>query len=407
MSLHYLLYIPTITVGAQDQIKRILVTDTQKQLKRRAFAVGEGIDGVHTSGPHAWQKRILLRALSIKHIRSMEPIVRQTVQQLALTDDKGTKEIDMYPVAVAIVQKAFTRLLYGDHLGLSEAEMNQASQNLRTLVDNIYPHGIVVLYFRPLARVLRYFSSTMTCTLKAMDGIDSLQNRVLERWMETKDKESMDGLLFKLLTAAAEEVERPMPLNIVRDNMLSLTIGGVDSTASGVLFTLIALASHTEWQTKVREEIANAQTEHISDGLPILNAVVSESLRLYPPFPESFPRVVDTNGYTMSGYHLPRGVMVTCHLMALHRDPAYWSDADRFDPSRFMDTSSHSQWYLPFGAGPESCIGKKLALITIRTAVAEFVRLYSFSVTKPIETGTFYVTLAPQNNEAYFSISRI
>ncbi|KAG0186732.1 hypothetical protein DFQ28_007392, partial [Apophysomyces sp. BC1034] len=391
----YLLYTPIIATSVPKELKRILVTETQKQLKRRTLFVGESIESVQTSEAHQKQKRVLLRAFSVKHIQLMEHIILQIFQQLSIVGDHEKTEVNMYPLLLNIVQRAFTQFLYGSSMGLTDIEMAKASESLRTYLDNLSSTGLVVLYCRPLARVLRYFSSNMTRTLEAADHLDVLRERVLRIWMETEDKESMDGLLFRILTAAAAETERPLSTKVVMDNLLSLSLGGIDSTASAVVFNLISLASHPEWQRRVREELMEAKPESTTAGLPVLNAVISESLRLYPPFPETFPRVVQTDNYVMSGYHIPRGTMITGHLMALHRDPTYWSDADKFDPSRFMDKASHAQWYLPFGAGPEACIGKKLALTTIRAAVSEFVRTYSFRSVQPIEPGAWFVGLVP------------
>ena len=58
---------------------------------------------------------------------------------------------------------------------------------------------------------------------------------------------------------------------------------------------------------------------------------------------------------------LEKGTTVIISTYALHRDPEYFPDPDRFDPERFTEEAKQSRphyCYLPFGDGPRICIGK-------------------------------------------------
>jgi cytochrome P450 len=57
----------------------------------------------------------------------------------------------------------------------------------------------------------------------------------------------------------------------------------------------------------------------------------------------------------------------------LHRHPAFWPDPDRFVPARFADPESRTSprgAFLPFGAGPHSCLGSQFALLEARIVIA-------------------------------------
>jgi len=68
----------------------------------------------------------------------------------------------------------------------------------------------------------------------------------------------------------------------------------------------------------------------------------------------------------VDGFRIRKGTNVVVGCYALHRDPALWDDPEKFDPERFSHerNEGRSRWqYLPFGAGPRSCIGDHFAML--------------------------------------------
>lgn len=64
---------------------------------------------------------------------------------------------------------------------------------------------------------------------------------------------------------------------------------------------------------------------------------------------------------TLAGVKLPRGQLIQVHCYAMHRDPDFFPEPDRFDPDRFLPPNKERiipYTYLPFGAGPRNCIGE-------------------------------------------------
>jgi cytochrome P450 len=79
----------------------------------------------------------------------------------------------------------------------------------------------------------------------------------------------------------------------------------------------------------------------------------------------------------VDGFRVPRGWNLFVNTYALHRDPAVWDDADRFDPDRFSPERSagRERWeYLPFGGGPRKCIGDHFAMLEATVVLATLVR---------------------------------
>jgi hypothetical protein len=88
---------------------------------------------------------------------------------------------------------------------------------------------------------------------------------------------------------------------------------------------------------------------------------IPETLRKHPPA-SNITRVV-TQPYTIpdTSAELEKGIRVVIPVYAIHHDPCYYPEPERFDPERFSDEAKFSRphfTYLPFGEGPRNCIGK-------------------------------------------------
>jgi len=98
-------------------------------------------------------------------------------------------------------------------------------------------------------------------------------------------------------------------------------------------------------------------------SLPYPEAVLKESMRLYPPVYSLFrqPKL----DVRIGEYRIPEGAVVMLPQWVVHRDPRWWDDPEQFRPERFLDggTDRPRDAYFPFGAGPRQCIGKHLSLM--------------------------------------------
>ena len=113
-------------------------------------------------------------------------------------------------------------------------------------------------------------------------------------------------------------------------------------------------------------------------NLPYTRMVIDETMRLYPPaWGFSRQALADDR---LGGYELPRGWLAFVIPYVLHRLPAYWEDAERFEPERFSPARSADRSkfvYIPFGAGPRQCIGNHFAMIEMLLVVAILAQRFS------------------------------
>jgi len=103
--------------------------------------------------------------------------------------------------------------------------------------------------------------------------------------------------------------------------------------------------------------------------------VLHEAMRLCPPA-AAIGRLA-TQDIIVDGYRVEAGTMVAVGTYAIHRDPALWDDPLLFDPDRFspQNSTGRDRWqFIPFGAGPRSCIGDHFAMLEATLALATIVR---------------------------------
>lgn len=171
-------------------------------------------------------------------------------------------------------------------------------------------------------------------------------------------------------------------------HMLLFLLGGHDTTATTLVYTLHTLSLHPSSLLALRREHtaifgANpsltpsllSSSPHLLSRLPYTTAIIRETLRLYPVV--TAPRA-GRAGYCLvsdSGQNLPtEGCLVwSCHH-GLHRRPEYWPRAEEFLPERWLAKEGDELYpikdaWRPFEFGPRACIGRELAMTELKVVL--------------------------------------
>lgn len=172
-----------------------------------------------------------------------------------------------------------------------------------------------------------------------------------------------EDLLQRLLAAPLDDDARISEL-------LTVFAAGYETTASALALALYELARHPAVQQRLREALA------ASERPPYLQAVIQETLRLYPTIPQA-PRVA-TERLKLAGYEVAKGARVVVSIYRIHRNPRVWQDPDAFIPERFLAPLPLYD-YLPYGLGERSCLGRHLAQLLLEQALAQLVRRLQFA----------------------------
>ena len=146
-------------------------------------------------------------------------------------------------------------------------------------------------------------------------------------------------------------------------------IGGTDTTATTLEWTMSLLLNHPEILKKNKVEI-DSQVGHgrlINDlniaKLPYLRCVLNETLRLYPTSPLLLRHFSSTD-CTVGGYHIPQGTILLVNVFFMNRDPKVWEEPTMFKQERFEVIRGEKEGFkfIPFGIGKRACPGARPVL---------------------------------------------
>ena len=165
-------------------------------------------------------------------------------------------------------------------------------------------------------------------------------------------------------------------------------LAGYETTSTGITFCFYELALNTDIQQKLYEEL---QTAVDSSGqfdceklwkLEFLDAVIAETLRLYPPFLRIEREVKSDYQLGDTGITLNAGLLVHISIYAIHHSQEFFPEPEKFDPDRFMPGNKEKiipYSYLPFAVGPRNCVAMRLAQMEMKVCIAHFVNKFRLS----------------------------
>ncbi|XP_077539168.1 cytochrome P450 4V2-like isoform X1 [Haemaphysalis longicornis] len=170
----------------------------------------------------------------------------------------------------------------------------------------------------------------------------------------------------------------------VKNEVTAILIGGFETTASSITFTLFLLGNHPEVQAKVQEEIdalfaddkdRDVTIEDIKQ-MKYLECVLKESMRLYPPVP-IIARNVDED-MNVGEYTIPNGAVAVAPIYFIQRHPKFFDEPDKFVPERFLETKEKNPFmYIPFSVGFRNCLGQKFANLEDKILLTQIMRRFT------------------------------
>ncbi|KAK7316391.1 hypothetical protein VNO77_35404 [Canavalia gladiata] len=214
------------------------------------------------------------------------------------------------------------------------------------------------------------------------------QNRALGE-KDHSDQDFTDTLLSVLDGRSIDGIDSD---TIIKATMLTIIAGGTDTTGVTLIWIICLILRNPLVLKKAKEELdVQVGKERFIDEsdiskLQYFQAIVKETLRLYPAAPLPAPREF-TDNCTLGGYNIKKGTHVITNLWKIHTDPNVWSDPLEFKPERFLtthkdvDVRGHHFEFLPFGSGRRICPGISLALQIVHFSLVSF--LHSFEILNP------------------------
>ncbi|KAF5708566.1 cytochrome P450 monooxygenase oxidoreductase [Fusarium mundagurra] len=235
-------------------------------------------------------------------------------------------------------------------------------------------------------------------TVSGLSHVREFANTQLEEKREkVKTDEEADGnaaedFVTKFLRLQAKDPGKITNADI--SSVCNMNIGAGSDTTSisltsiifnlikypGVLQQLRAEIQHHESRGTVSDPITFAE----ANKLPYLQAVIKEGLRMHPATGLSLGRVVPSDGATLAGQYFPPGTVVGINAWVAHANTkVFGHDAHLFRPERWLDypepVKEREAYFMTFGQGSRTCLGKNISLMELSKAVPQIVRHFDFA----------------------------
>jgi cytochrome P450 len=297
---------------------------------------------------HAHYRRLLTPPLSKTAVTGMSPEMAAIAKRRVETWPRN-QLVDFVPLAGDLMQDFAIALLFGnDHA---------RALPIARMIDDCAPAA----WPFPGPALFKY--------LRTAPKLE----RAINAWANERRGERDRTDIFSLLVNNGDETAEPPSKDII-GGLLIFTFGATFETCkNGLIWTLVMLAQHPAIAVSLADEIDHA----VGDGLPsmdkvgtlpLLDGVVREALRLFPPVPIQFRRsLVETE---LGGARIPAGMRAISSVYLINRDPDLYSEPNKFKPERWQDLDRAPYEYPVFGAGGRMCPGAFFGNQMIKTAVA-------------------------------------
>ena len=331
-------------------------------------------DGLLTSEGAFWlrQRRIAQPAFHRSRIEALAGVMADAAAETAARWETraAQRSRERHPVEIGnemmrVTRTVVLRALLGGDLGPYADTIDAAWSTInQQIADSFWSLGIADKFPTPKKR---RFHAARAVLHGAVDHLIQERRR---KSCGTAD------LLSMLIEARDEETGESMTDLQIRVEVTTFLLAGQETTALALTWLWYLLSQHEQVRERLAEEldsVLGGRSPVFADlaNLPYTRMVIDETMRLYPPA-WGFSRQA-LGDDRVGGYELPRGWLAFMIPYVLHRLPAYWEEAEQFEPERFSPERSAERSkfvYIPFGAGPRQCIGNSFATIEMLLVVA-------------------------------------
>ena len=390
---------PTIVTSNPKAIEDIFTAspdkfDVGKSNKMLSFLLGDNSLLLLDGKQHRSRRRLLMPPF---HGESLHECSKKIIEITHKVSDR--LEINKPFHVRSLTQEITMRVILSVVFGIDSGERCDCLRKLLTNLLETFnsPLNSSLIFFPVLQKDLGKYSPWGKFLLLQQEIRSLIYAEIKERreLLASGDINSKD--IFTLLLLAKDENGEGMSDEELHDELITLLFAGHETTASALAWVFYWVHYFPEVQEKLRFELNNYQQEsdNIND-LTYLNAVISETLRIYPIAGSAFPRIFN-QPVSVMGYDLPPKTWTLVSIYALHHREDLYPNPKQFDPQRFIDRTYTNYEYIPFGGGNRRCIGSALALLEMKLVTATILANFELSSIgnrpmKPVRRG---LTIAP------------
>ncbi|MGA9507492.1 MAG: cytochrome P450 [Candidatus Sulfotelmatobacter sp.] len=342
-----------------DYIREVLVVQNDNFIKERTvqrtkMLLGEGMITAEGS-THRTQRLAAQPAFHRQRIGEYGGVIVEEAARIRDSWNAGERRdiaVDMMHLTLNVVG----RTLFATDLREEVYELAAAINRIMGLYNFLImlPAAEWLVHLRPPG---------LAAFVRARKRIDAVVYRMIDAHRRSaRDSGSLLDLMLAASPADDEASRRSL-----RDQVITIFLAGYETVANALSWTWYLLSENPDCEAKLHGEVDGMLAGRLPVAADVPNlryteAVMAESLRLYPPA-WAMGRYA-RNDFTLGEYYLPASTTVLISQFITHRDPRYFPDPLRFDPDRFSAEGKARRTkftYFPFGAGARQCIGESFA----------------------------------------------
>ncbi|MBE8999733.1 cytochrome P450 [Nostoc sp. LEGE 12447] len=364
---------PLIFVSKPEVLEQILTNDTKGlEAPGDTNAVFESLLGKHSvitisGAEHQRQRQLLLPPFHGERMRSYSQIISDITEKVISQHQIG-QPFNIRSVTQAITLRVIMQAVFGLDEGPRAEKLQHCLAEMLEKGSSVL--SAALLYFPALQRdfgPINFWGKQM----RRQQAADELIYEEIRERQEQPDPSRTD--ILSLLMAARDEAGQPMTDEELRDELMTLLVAGHETTATALAWAFYWIQKIPSVRQKLLQEL-DSLGDNPDPGtifkLPYLNAVCSETLRIYPVAMLTFARVVRTP-LSLGGYELEPGIGVIGSIYLTHHREDLYPEPKQFRPERFLERQFSPYEYLPFGGGARRCIGLAFAQLEMKLALAK------------------------------------
>jgi cytochrome P450 len=330
--------------------------------------------GLLTSDGELWraQRKIVAASFTPPAVDALVPVFARVGARMAQSWAAGVR--DMALEATTATMTVISEALFS---GDERLTSRKAIDHITAAMDGVSQARLQVLLNMPL----------IPLGLKGWRGRRAqnfLRRTLGELVRERMAPSAPDDFVTQMTRALHAQFPAEEASELAVDNAVTFYVAGHETTANATSWTLYLLSEQPGLQEQVALEAETAlqagADAKLPERLPLLRSIVEESMRLYPPVPRFDREAVAAD--RIGDHEIEPGDIISIWPWIMHRHKLLWDDPDRFDARRFaMDRGQdrHRYQYLPFGGGPRTCVGARLAMAEALTVLAVWLAHWRFA----------------------------
>ncbi|XP_059669706.1 cytochrome P450 71D9-like [Cornus florida] len=335
------------------------------------------------------RKICILELLSAKRVQSFRPIREEETSNFI-------KSIAAHSGSLINLDEKVFSLTYNVTAKAAAGKKFLEQEEFISLVKEAVDigGGFTVADLFPSVKFLALISGLRPKLEKIHQKIDRIFTNIIDEHKARKvatqtgdgeaDHEDLIDVLLKV--QEKDDLEIPLTMRNLKSVLMDIFSGGIESSSTTLSWAMSELMKNPrvmeKAQAEVREFLSKKGSIVNEDDLyelSYLKLVITETLRLHPPFPLLIPRE-SRERCEINGYEIPTKSQVIVNAWAISRDPENWTDLESFHPERFLDSSIDYKGtyfqFIPFGAGRRICPGMSFGIVNVELPLANL--LYHF-----------------------------